>query len=88
MWSFRPLARHIGLYLMDAQTKATKKWKLPSPHEVNRFVSAGLDKDTFKDKYGFRPLSRWIGLYQDIHYYKEFVDCYRPLPRYTGLYRK
>ena len=24
---------------------------------------------------------------EDIHYYKEFVDCYRPLPRYIGLYR-
>ena len=57
-----------------------------SPLEVNRFISTL----TFTRLYlarSFRPLSRWIGLYQDIHYYMEFVDCYRPLPRYIGLYR-
>ena len=73
---------------MDAQTKATKKWKLPSPHEVNRFVSAGLDKDTFKDKYGFRPLARYIGLYLRLTIrYIAIFSCFRPLARYIGLYQ-
>ena len=37
----------------------------------------------------FRPLARWIGLYQTCIYHEQNGSiCFRPLARWIGLYRK
>ena len=57
----------------------------PSPLEVDRFISEIYDETTSMIR--FRPLSRWIGLYQEkisMSFVKK--NSFRPLSRWIGLY--
>ena len=58
----------------------------PSPLEVYRFISLSVDfkKGVFN---GFRPLARFIGLYQKSWLERySWLTSFRPLSRYIDLY--
>ena len=60
--SYRPLSRYISLYRSSANFAGNGSM-LPSPLEVDRFISnIKLHKNGEKFE-SFRPLSRYIGLY-------------------------
>lgn len=79
--SFHPLSRYIGLYLMDAQTKATKKWKFPSPLEVYKFISEfGLVAGVIRMFPSSLEVDRFISVIQQ-HLSVKMKPCFRPLSR-------
>ena len=84
--SYRPLSRYIGLYL-DYKTYSNKpRFELPSPPEVNRFISKALSKSMSAEFTFSSPLevNRFISTLTFTRLY--LARSFRPLARYIGLY--